>query len=157
VLLNEEALADDKADFDRYFEKVIDAQLIFSPTATEAAQIALARRDTVTELIRKYCVSLNISNIRVIKKIERLVLQIVPQLKSFSAELTQQAVHSLTLFGWSKFQPGLAPPLEFYNTSSVERYLQQREAKSELSEEDKKWRALLTEYKFMNMDEFDLE
>jgi maleate cis-trans isomerase len=155
--LNEEALAEDKADFDTYFEKVVDARLVFSPTAAEATQIALPRHDSVIDLLRRNCEALNISNIRVIKKIERLVFQVVPHLKSLSAELTQQAVHSLTLFGWSKFQPTLAPPLDFYRVGYVERYFARRANKTEPSPEEKKWSDLLTNYNFMNMDEFDRE
>jgi hypothetical protein len=105
LLLNAEELNQDKADFDNLFEKVIDARLIFAPTATEALDIALKATDDVAKLIRRNCEILNISNIRVIKKIERLVRQVVPHLTKFSQEIIQQAVHSLVLFGWSKFQP----------------------------------------------------
>jgi len=157
LLLNEEALAEDKADFDIYFEKVVDARLVFSPTAVEATQIALPRHDSVIELLRRNCEALNISNIRVIKKIERLILQVVPHLKSLSPELTQQAVHSLTLFGWSKFQPKLAPASDFYRVGYFERYFARRAKKTEPSPEEEKWSALLTKYNFMNIDDFDRE
>jgi hypothetical protein len=126
LLMNVEALEEDEATFDTLFEKVIDAQLIFAPTAEEAAEIALAGQDEVGDLIRKNCIALGISNIRVIKKIERLIRQIIPLLVSFEAELTKQTVHSITLFGWSKFQPGLAPPSEFYRVSAVARYLEHK-------------------------------
>ena len=107
-------------------------------------------------LIRKNCVSLGISNIRVIKKIERLLRQIVPVFADLEAELTQQAVHSITLFGWSKFQPSLAPPLEFYRVSSIARYLEHRHGK-ELTSDEQKWSNISDRYQFSNMDEFDRE
>ncbi len=157
LLLNEEALAEDKADFDTYFEKVVDARLVFSPTAAEATQIALPRHDSVIDLLRRNCEALKISNIRVIKKIERLVLQVAPHLKSLAPELTQQAVHSLTLFGWSKFQPKLAPPIDFYRVSYTERYFKRRANKTEAAPEEEKWSDLLTKYNFGSMDEFDRE
>jgi hypothetical protein len=156
LLLNVDALAEEeRSEFDTLFEKVIDAQLIFSPSAEEATQIALARKDDVTEFLRKYCVALNISNIRVIKKIERLIRQIVPLLSQLAPELTQQTVHSITLFGWTKFQPKLAPPFEFYRTSSIARYLDHKDGK-EFTEEERRWNDALDRYQFRNMDDFDL-
>lgn len=156
LLLNVEALEQDRTTFDILFEKVIDAQLIFAPTAEEATEIALGGKDEVSGLIRKNCISLGISNIRVIKKIERLLRQIVPLFADLEAELTQQAVHSITLFGWSKFQPSLAPPLEFYRVSSIARYLEHRHGK-ELTSDEQKWSDILDRYQFSNMDEFDRE
>ena len=160
LLLNEGALRPeppDKAEFDMYFEKVIDAKLVFSPTAKEALDIALRTSDEVDSLLRGYCETLGISNIRVIKKIERLVRQIGPHLERFQPEVRQQAIHSLVLFGWSKFQPTLAPPLEYYSVSSVARYFERKSNKQQTSLEEKKWDAILDEYKFTNMDDFDAE
>jgi hypothetical protein len=156
LLLNADALGGDKKDFDKYFEKVIDALLVFAPTAAEATEIALKGNDKETDLLRQNCEALGISNIRVIKKIERLVRQLAPELKGFTDELYYQAIHSLTLFGWSKFQPQLAPPLEFYRVSSTARYLEMRAGKKPSSEEEK-WTALLTQYNFSSVDEFDAE
>ena len=41
LILNDEALEEDKKDFDAYYEKVVDTSLSFAPTPTECAQIAL--------------------------------------------------------------------------------------------------------------------
>jgi hypothetical protein len=75
---------------------------------------------------------------------------------SFEAELTKQTVHSITLFGWSKFQPGLAPPSEFYRVSAVARYLEHKTGR-EVSSDEQKWSELLDRYQFSNMDDFDRE
>ena len=39
----------DKADFDMYYEKVVDTSLKFAPTATECAVIAIAPKTTQFE------------------------------------------------------------------------------------------------------------
>jgi hypothetical protein len=165
LLLNEEELKADKTEFDTHFEKVFDARLIFSPTASEALNIAIRNDDRASKLLRGYCEILNIANIRVIKKIERLIGQVLPHLAKYSPEIAQQAIHSLVLFGWSKFQPTKAPPLDYFHVSSVARYLEQKHKtgaasendKKAASENDKKWSALLSQYQFMNMDDFDAE
>jgi hypothetical protein len=66
-----------QAEFETYFEKVVDARLVFVPTAAEAIAIALQKNDTISKLLRQNCETLSISNIRVIKKIERLARCIV--------------------------------------------------------------------------------
>ena len=99
LLLNADALEEAKGEFHTYFEKVIDTRLVFAPTAREAANIALAKTDDVSEQLRDGCEVLGISNIRVIKTIERLARQIEPLLKKFAPEVTASAVRSLTLFG----------------------------------------------------------
>ena len=157
LLLNADALGDERGSFDTYFEKVIDTRLIFSPTADDATRIALRTNDRVTDLLRQNCITLGISNIRVIKKIERLIRQIAPHLTRFSPELTQQAVHSLTLFGWSKFQPNTAPPFDAYRESSLARSLRSSKNGLEASPDDEKWVVLLDKYRFTSMDDFDLE
>ena len=68
LLLNDEKLEDSKKDFDTLFEKVIDVKLVFAPTAAEALDIAIEKKDEVAKLHRGNCESLGISNIRVIKK-----------------------------------------------------------------------------------------
>jgi len=156
LLFNAEKL-DDKEGFDTLFEKVIDAKLVFAPTSAEALDIALKADDNVARLLRQYCQTLDISNIRVIKKIERLVRQIVPLLKEFLTELTQQAVHSIVLFGWTKFQPTMAPPFSFYRVPSLSRHMARSESKEQVRPQEQKWEELLSEYSFMHMDEFDLE
>jgi hypothetical protein len=157
LLLNADALENSKADFDTYFEKVIDARLIFAPTALEACNIALPNDDLTSQLLRDHCEKLGISNIRVIKKIERLFRQVEPYFKDLIPETFIRAAHSVTLFGWSKFQPKSAPPIDFYRTSSTERYFTKRESKQKLSSKEQEWETLLSKYQFSHMDEFDQE
>jgi hypothetical protein len=132
LLLNADALeGEGKAEFETYFEKVVDARLVFVPTAAEAIAIALRKDDTTSNLLRQNCETLSISNIRVIKKIERLARQIEPLLKEFAPEITASALKSLTLFGWSKFQPDEAPSIEYYRISSLERHFTREDKKSQ--------------------------
>jgi hypothetical protein len=115
LLLNADALeGEGQAEFETYFERVVDARLVFVPTAADAIAIALQKNDKISSLLRHNCETLGISNIRVIKKIERLARQVEPLLNQFAPEITASALKSLALFGWSKFQPDEAPPIEYY-------------------------------------------
>jgi hypothetical protein len=157
LLLNAESLHDGKKDFDTYFEKVIDTCLVFAPTAAEAVAIALPTDGELTELLRINCKALAISNIRVIKKIERLAKQIDPLLAEFAPEVANSAIRSLTLFGWSKFQPNLAPPLDYLRVGPTERHLEQIDGKIQKSPEEQKWDTLLASYEFVYLDDLDRE
>jgi hypothetical protein len=152
LLLNEEQL-DGKEIFDRHFEKVIDSRLVFAPTAADAVQHAIKGTDDVSKQIGKNCILLGISNIRVIKKIERLVRSIEPLIADRSNAIKEQTIHSLTIFGWTKYQPGLAPPFEFYAENPYSRIM--KSDKEEMSEEEVSWSAITDRYKFEYLDDYD--
>jgi hypothetical protein len=154
LILNDEAIQSDKEkeEFKTYLDKVVDTSLKFEPSANEAVAIALTT-DPTARMLAEACVKLDISNIRLIKRIDRCVGRIAPLLKDLNQEVLRQAVHSLALFAWSVYEPSRAPSLE---------YLQKRRGLSHLlkeetvSEREAAWNALLDAYRFTGMDEFDL-
>jgi hypothetical protein len=113
--------------------------------------IAITRTDELSKQVAKNCENLGISNIRVIKKIERLVREIHPLISDLSEAVQTQTVHTLTILCWTKFQPDLAPPFEFYSTNSFARYLDDRE----LSEKEVAWTAVSERYGFDHLDDYD--
>jgi hypothetical protein len=105
-------------------------------------------------MLAEYCVTLGISNIRVIKKIERSVGQIEPILKPFDAQVLKHAAQWLTLFGWSISEPDRAPALEYLQRRKPALFsLQKKETPAET---EASWNALLDAYGFPAMDEFGL-
>lgn len=152
LLLNSEKLGDKKDEFEGLLEKVIEAKVVLAPTAAESASIALPAQDAISIALRAHCETLGIRNIRVIKQIERLARRVDELLIEFPQPIRDQAIHSLTLFGWTKYDRENSPKLEFLKTGSVERYL----SKKPLSEEEAAWESLLLKYKFSRSDDFDL-
>jgi hypothetical protein len=153
LILNDEALEADKAEFETYYEKVVDSTLRFAPTATECADIALAGKTKTDRLLRENCLALGISNIRVIKKIEQSVRKIEPMLGAFDEEVLFQASHSLSLLGWSLYEPAKAPPLEFLKRRKHAHFFDHQE---NIPANEASWNALLEAYRFTALDEFDL-
>jgi hypothetical protein len=95
IILNDDALPqEDKPDFEKYFEKVVDASIEFAPTTEESAEIALRGTNDISKWLRTACIDLEISNIRIIKKIERLAMQICDRLKPFEADVRKNVVRS---------------------------------------------------------------
>ena len=154
LLLNEEKLGDGKESFNRHFEKVIDNRLVFAPSAPDAAEIAIKGTDEISRLIRKNCVLLNIANIRVIKKIERLIRSIEPLIAERSDTIKEQTVHTLTILGWTKYQPDKAPPFDFYEANPFGRLLQDEE---QLSPDEVSWSAIVDRYQFTHLDDYDTQ
>ncbi|MGD5502409.1 hypothetical protein QUS51_22640, partial [Xanthomonas citri pv. citri] len=138
--------------FDKYSEKVIDTSLLFEPTSAEACQIAFKGTDTSDELMRENCQKLEIANIRILKKIERLVNDVRPHLTGFDPRVLAQAISSLVLFGWCVY----AKQDELLRYTLNERY-KSRYALNDrkLTEDQKKLDDLLEAYPFGLVDALD--
>jgi hypothetical protein len=153
-ILNDEALEADKKDFDTYYEKVVDSTLKFAPSPAECVAIALPGESEREKLLAKASVALGISNIRVIKKIERAVRRLEPLVEDYDSGVLQQAIHSMALFGWSLYEPGKAPSIDYVEKRNAAQYL--IHDKKDIPDREAAWNALLDAYQFTNVDEFDL-
>lgn len=160
VILNDDALSEeDKPDFEKYFEKVVDAKIEFAPTAEESVEIALRGTDNLHGWLRSACIDLNISNIRIIKKIERLAVQVGELLKPFEADVTNNVVRSLCVLAWSFYSRVDAPTIEFLKTRRNHQRLQRlfgAEEDIRFTDEEVGWGVILDSYGFTNCDDLDL-
>jgi hypothetical protein len=156
LILNNEKFADeDKADFDSYLEKVVDASIEFAPTPAECAAIAIVGNDEVHAAMRRHCAALGVSNIRIIKQIERLAKIVIPKLSTFDATVREQALQSLVLLSWSKHTDD-GPSIEFIRDKRGKSLYGLTKPNS-MSDQEKQWDSLLDKFGFGRMDEFDLE
>ena len=157
LLLNDDALdGDDKETFESYLDKVVDASLRFEPTPSEAVEIALNGTDYLSMTTAERCSTLGISNIRAIRRIDRLVRSAVAILESWQIDqkVIAQCVQSVVLLAWCVFEPDIAPKLE-YLSNRRKSYFGSRKDK-EVTPEEASWDALLELYGFSYLDEFDL-
>jgi len=142
-------------EFNKYREKVIDIELQFSPTAKECSEIAYEPTNQQTELLPMFTEKLNIRNIRILKKIERLVMLASPLIQGFEPEIKQQVSHSLVLFSWCFYSSAEgAPPIEMVTNLGYSSW--GIGDKKEESEEIKKWKSDINEYGYQLTDAFDL-
>ena len=88
LIMNIDALTpSDRDDFNKYFEKVIDGAIDFIPTPEEVVDIGLNSRSALYALLRNTCLELGLSNIRVIRKVERIAIQIYAIINEFDANV----------------------------------------------------------------------
>lgn len=156
ILMNDSEL--DKSDKDAlasYLEKVTDVSLHFDPTPCESVGIAIDKALPWRSELAKACVSLGISNIRVIKRIEKFVDLIEPLVAPFDKAVAIQAVQSLAVLGWSVFEPTYAPPLEYLIKRRGPGWLFLGKERPAVPPEEAAWNAVLDAVSFSRMDEFD--
>jgi hypothetical protein len=156
ALLLNAAKLDKQDEFEALAEKVIEAKVVLAPTASESAAIALPAHDAISVALRAHCEALGIYNIRVIKQIERLARRIDELLTTFPQPIRDQAIHSLALFGWSKYDRENAPSMQFLTISSIERHLSRGHGSAPQTRQEAAWESLLEKYKFGRSDDFDL-
>ena len=155
LLLNDGALEDDaRQEFWKYFEKVIDVSIEFAPTPTECAAIALTGASNIDAQLRGNCTLLGIANIRIIKKIERIVRLLEPMLKGFEPELISSVLKTVVLLGWVVYAPEDAPAKDFVLHKYQELLLASKDAQPD--ERELTWNKLLNSYGFSHFDELDL-
>lgn len=73
-------------EFEKYREKVVDVELLFAPTAKECSEVAFVGADPLYQSIGELSQKLEITNIRTLKKIERLVRLVEPKLGGLEPE-----------------------------------------------------------------------
>ncbi len=143
-------------DYEKYKEKVVDIELDFSPTAEECSEIAFDKEKPLTESLKHFTNRLGIKNIRVLKKIERMLDLAIPLTGNFDEQVRQRVVQSLVLFSWcyycSKAEENI-PTVEFVKNLGYGSYGLKKE---QMSESEKSWQATLTNYDYKLTDDFDL-
>jgi hypothetical protein len=156
LILNDDAFDnDDEKVFRKYHEKVIDTSLTFAPSPQECVAIAISQDTNAGKLLAQNVVTLGIRNIRVIKKIERLITRIETMLSGYHDQVFRQAVHSITLFGWSVYEPDLAPDTQYLKRKQLVSFLGAKK-EQKLTDREVSWNALLEASEFSHTDEFDL-
>jgi hypothetical protein len=156
LLLNDEQLKDeDKAELQRQLEKVVDVSLVFEPSPEEAVEIAFSKETRVNQKLKPRIVKLGITNIRVIKKIERLADRMAQLLSTFRKEVSDRGIHATVLGGWSVLEPDIAVPIEFLKRHNS--LLSAMRAKQdEEPENERAWKEVIESYGWAHCDELDL-
>lgn len=156
LLLNDEEMAlDQKQEFERQLEKVVDVPLVFDPNPQEAAAIALSDDTELHEMLRKRTIRLGIVNIRVIKKVERLAARVYAILTGLNEQVIEKAIASVVIGGWAELQPKEAPAFE--TLKSYNRLVMSLKAGEGGNDEERpKWADRLENYEFTHTDDLDL-
>lgn len=155
LIFNEDELKS-KDIYQRYREKVIDIEVLFAPTADEAAELALPTEVPQRNLIKKYAVSLGIRNIRILRKIANLVQLMQDGIGHRHNGVMEQAVMTLVLLAWCYYDSNeKKPTLEFIiEWNRMVWGFKEGEGKAK-DPTHARWAKMLQDYGLLHMDEFD--
>jgi len=155
LLLNDEQLEEsNKLEFQKQLEKVVDVSLVFDPTPEEAVAISFTNKTEINQNLQPWIIKLDITNIRVIKKIERLAVQLEHLLRDFREEILDQAISTLALAGLSVFQPENNPTIKFIKAfNSVVSATAEEETEPG---QKQSWQRLLQEYGYRFTNHLDI-
>lgn len=153
LLLNERE--EGLEDYIKYREKVIDIELKFEPTAVESSEIAYDSVSDNSKKLSELTQSLNITNIRILKKIEKLINLISPLANEYEPEILQQIRHSLVLFSWCYYSTSdSTPTLDFVTKLGYDIWGLGDD--KEEDEDKKQWKNIISSYDYQLTDELDL-
>jgi hypothetical protein len=160
IILNDAQVPDQKATYQTYREKVIDREIQFNPTVDEAIGWALGKDTPYASQIAECARTLQIRNVRILRKAANVVSSIEPAIKDKHPGVITLAIHSAVLLTWCYYdKTGQGPSLEFVkNTtlqSSVKGRIKKKDDKPEVKPEEAVWTVTLGLYKFNYYDEFD--
>lgn len=157
---NEEGLE----DFFKYSEKIIDNAILFSPTAEENFKIACRNtnkndkpsnelKGELYETALKYVQKLNITNIRILTKIKKLILELAPEIKNFRPPTIDRMISSIVLFTWIYYSDDhdkTKPTLDFV--------LENKFSFSDKNDSDEKkmWKNTIHSYGFIRTNDIDI-
>ena len=156
IIFNDSSLDDaSKKEYQTYREKVVDIELLFSPSTEECMSLIFPDDDEISIKLKECVANLNITNIRILKKLKKIVEDVCGYLGEYEKELRTQACHTLTLYTWCYYSKGDDIP-EYTYVKDMGNILLGLDDKKDLTDKEKLWNSTLRNYGYRNTDEFDL-
>ena len=157
VILNTDALLEaDRAEYERFREKVFDYEIAFDPSPSDCASLVFDQSKEHHRLASQHAVALEIRNIRVLLRISRLIEALYPHVADLDHMVLEQMVHSVVLLTWSfNTHDSETPSFEYLKHLNYGSSMELKGIR-ELTAEQKNWNALLSRYDYRNSDDLDL-
>ena len=157
LIFNEEKLENKKNVYEMYREKVVDAEIVYAPSPEEAAKIGISDKLPDYQDLISNAVALDITNIRILKKISDLGEKISKELAGLDPEILKKAYKIIVVSAWCYFEPSPAKPTIEYLMKWNQLYW-----KVSVGDKNKEQKSiedvgaeLLSNYGLMHIDEFD--
>lgn len=145
LIFNDRSLTEerDKKEFEEYREKVVDIEIEYDPSHSQALAAAFSEDQSYFENLKEITQSLNIKNIRVLRKLRRVMETFAPSLQGVDPLISSEFLGHATVLVWSHYMRTEALPYEFISSrmreSSWAGYFRKEE---DISENEKRYRAL---------------
>lgn len=122
LIFNDNSFSDekDKCEFDAYREKVVDAELDYGPTHKQNLECSLPVEHPLFAKIEPLIEALDLKNIRVLKKLIRLIDSFWPDLEKSDEWIVEEFTNHATILCWSYYMRDTALPFSFIKTKLEE-------------------------------------
>lgn len=98
LILNEGMLTKEaKEQLLKYKEKIVDIELTFAPTTEEVTNIAFKNDMLYLEMVKDYCMLLDIKNIRVLSKIKHFTQLVHKQISNAPTEVINRSIRNIVI------------------------------------------------------------
>lgn len=156
LILNSDALTpDDKKEFESHIEKIVDTEIIYSPTPTHAAECAFGKEHSLLPIVTECVKSLDIKNIRIIQRAKKTLDTLKNHYQTCEKETINHIVRSIILFTCSVYckedKDKNIPTLEYILDLNQNKYIPNESPPSH----NEKWLARLIDYQYLKTDSLD--
>jgi hypothetical protein len=154
---NEKISGTEKEEFSQHSEKLVDIELKFAPLSEEAFGYIFQNSHPYYDLLKTFCLALEIKNLRTLQRIKRFVEDLQPYLDGAEESVKKEVIRSLTLFVWCYYDKSEnVPSLEVVrNFSTASLYIKKQYKKETISKEEERLASLLTNYGYTSGAEID--
>ena len=104
LIFNDQRLEGNAGIYEKYREKIVDFELLFDPSASEAVDLVLPREAPWYDNVKRKALALNIKNIRVLRKIAQLAELVQGHVKDFHEKVMLQAIDTIVLVAWIYYE-----------------------------------------------------
>lgn len=146
LIFNDRSLSEDRdrKEFEDYREKVVDAEIEYDPTHSQALACAFSEEHPQFESIKQLTQELNIKNIRVLRKLKRVIETFAEPLRQVDSLIMSEFLNHATVLVWSHYMRTEALPYDFIlsriRESSWAGYFRKKD--EEIPEDEKRYRAV---------------
>ena len=153
LIFDETKLEDEVGSYSAYREKAIDFEVRYAPTVDEAFSLVFSSEFPHRELIRSHVADLEITNIRILFRLRRLLCQINSAVTEMHPVVMAEVVMTSVLLCWCAYAPdGQKPNIK--DISSWNEYMYSL-AKTE-EQAKKQWVVRFKAYGFIHVNDLSL-
>lgn len=154
LIHNEDALADDRDEFDRFEEKVFDSRIVLNPKPEFSIRCVVPISDEHFQVWIDYANLLRANNIRIIRRTYEQVRIVEEYFPNSHPDIRKQFIYSLLVSNFAKFGnlphlPDLDYLRSFGNIVPV--------SAEESDEKEKLWQETMYSLQWLSTDELDME
>ncbi len=155
IILNDDEISDTEGkiiDYKKYREKIIDVDLLLQPTPKECNSIVFEKK---YPNLQKNCELLNITNIRILKKIKKMYEDIIKCSNDINQTIIEQIENSLPLYMYCFYSGSESiPSLEYVTKNLFMEDSSKLEEKEQIKH--KNWNNFINSGNYQFTDRIDL-